>query len=220
MNTRHDKGEFDRLRDELRRLKRKGAPWYFESELHRRLHGGHAGGARLRAFPLTTAYVLTFVVLASLSVAGYLMMLQSGLFAPSPGAEGEIVPAASADTLAQVAPLHIPERVVPPPRRETVGERIAVPPGDVAGRQAQDRMPPETSAQFDSMLQSGPVTADRDRDAQDTLQGRVALHAESGHSDSAKSELVVPKDTTNAGRDSIPARKDTANPAPRMVPGK
>jgi len=49
MSTAHNGNDYERLKQELRRLKRRGAPWYFESALHQRLHGG--GRRRPRLHP-------------------------------------------------------------------------------------------------------------------------------------------------------------------------
>jgi len=78
----HQDDEYDRLKTELRRLKRAGAPWYFESELHQRLHGGHARQHRhrLRPFGMAPAFAIAVVAFCSLAVAAYVMLINSDLF--------------------------------------------------------------------------------------------------------------------------------------------
>jgi hypothetical protein len=85
MKTSDGKNEFDRLKAELRRLKRTGAPWYFDSVLHQRLHGGrrrHMRHAPFRIGPLITISVAT---LAAIALAVYVLLLNSTLFSPSGG---------------------------------------------------------------------------------------------------------------------------------------
>jgi hypothetical protein len=104
MRTHHDRGEFDRLKDELRRLKRTGAPWYFESELHRRLHATGRRRARLSAFPGSTAFAITLVAIGCLAAAGYLMMVQAGLFSPRVQETAPPAHSAVADSVASPPP--------------------------------------------------------------------------------------------------------------------
>ena len=124
MNTHHDKGEFDRLKDELRRLKRAGAPWYFESELHRRLHGTGHRHRRLRAFPGSTAFVITLVAVGCLAGAAYLMMVQAGLFKPALQEPVQAVHSAVADSVAPASLVAPASQVAPasPPVKKQVGQ--------------------------------------------------------------------------------------------------
>jgi len=85
--------EYERLKEELRRLKRQGAPWYFESALHQRLHGGDRRRRRLRPISIGPVLVVAVVTLAVLGFALYAVLMHSNLFPE--GAK----PALPADTL-------------------------------------------------------------------------------------------------------------------------
>ena len=126
MKTHNDRGEFDRLKDELRRLKRAGAPWYFESELHRRIHDPARRHGRLAPFPTSTAFVITFVAIACLAGAAYLMMVQSGLFRPN-------LPApAATDTVGQPSPAVVGQASSPVHKKVAQADTVGQPSPPVA----------------------------------------------------------------------------------------
>jgi hypothetical protein len=77
-----NKGEFDRLKAELQRLKRAQAPWYFESSLHQRLHGGRRPRVRHAPFRFGFTITVSFFSLAVIALAVYLVFLNSTLFQP------------------------------------------------------------------------------------------------------------------------------------------
>jgi hypothetical protein len=76
------KGEYDRLKAELRRLKRAQAPWYFESSLHQRLHGGRRQRVRHAPFRFGLAITISFFSMAVVALAVYMVFLNSTLFQP------------------------------------------------------------------------------------------------------------------------------------------
>jgi hypothetical protein len=76
------KSEFDRLKAELQRLKRAQAPWYFESSLHQRLHGGRRPRVRHAPFRFGSAITISFFSLAVIALAVYVVFLNSTLFHP------------------------------------------------------------------------------------------------------------------------------------------
>ncbi len=85
--------EYERLKEELHRMKRQGAPWYFESALHQRLHGGRRRRRRLRPISIGPVLVVAVVTLAVLGFALYAVLVHSNLF---PGGTSRSLPA---DTL-------------------------------------------------------------------------------------------------------------------------
>lgn len=220
MSTHHEKGEFDHLKEELRRLKRTGAPWYFESELHRRLHGMHTRRFRLAAFPLNKAYVITFVALASLAAAGYMMMVHAGLFAPRPGAEAGNVAAAPPDTLFQSSPRTPPARSTAPPRQTAAEATTPVPLQSRTGKAAADSPTDAIPVARDSAVQSEPLPGAQDMNERDSLQGAALARPKPSTTDSAKSAKAAIKGSTPARPDSVRGRGDTTKPAQQGVPGK
>ena len=122
--------EYERLKEELRRMKRQGAPWYFESELHQRLHGGTRRRRRLR--PISTGPVLfiAFITLDILGLALYVVLVRSNLF-PQGAA-----PLAPADTVS---------RTVNP---DTVGTRA---PGKAPRAREAPRLPRTAEAVTDTL---------------------------------------------------------------------
>jgi hypothetical protein len=92
-----EKNEHERLKLELRRLKRSNAPWYFESALHQRLHGGPPSRAGLGPYRIPVAVSLSLGVMALLAVGSYFLLVSTGLFSRNP-VENQSV-RQSADTL-------------------------------------------------------------------------------------------------------------------------
>jgi hypothetical protein len=72
----------ERLKEELRRLKRRGAPWYFESALHQRLHGGRRRRPRLRPISILPVLVVAFCTLCILALAVYVVLVHTNLMFP------------------------------------------------------------------------------------------------------------------------------------------
>ena len=110
MSTAHNGNDYERLKQELRRLKRRGAPWYFESALHQRLHGGGRRRPRLRPISTTPVLVVAFVTLCLLGLAVYAVMVRTNLFVPGP----HPAVTAPADTLSRH--LTVDSVLIPPPR--------------------------------------------------------------------------------------------------------
>ena len=217
MNAHHDKGEFDHLKAELRRLKRAGAPWYFESELHRRLHGEHAHRPRLSAFPLNKAYVLTFVALASLAAAGYMMMMHAGFFAPRQSDESSKVAAASPDSIhagpaidqkSEPARRTMSEAKPPAPQRSAVSDASGKEPGLIVPARADS-----------SDVKKVPNASQTVR-GKDSVMGVVPVAPSLARRDSAKPGKGSVKDTLPSPRDSVSARKDTLKPVRPGTPVK
>lgn len=145
MSTPDDKNDYQRLKAELRRLKRSEAPWYFESALHQRLHGRRRGRARLRPIEPWPIIALTLITLCILGAAAYIVMVNTNLF-PRGAMPAQTVPPAL-DSLRtgprpdSVAALRTPARSIGGNRSTTsrVTRRVAsdslrhsVPPSDSA----------------------------------------------------------------------------------------
>ncbi|HUI10580.1 MAG TPA: hypothetical protein VL221_09655 [Bacteroidota bacterium] len=77
MDTPHRGNDYERLKEELHRLKRRRAPWYFESALHQRLHGGKRRRAGLRPIGIGPVLVLAVIVLLLLALAAYFVMVHT-----------------------------------------------------------------------------------------------------------------------------------------------
>ena len=103
MTTSQNGNDYERLKEELRRLKRRGAPWYFESALHQRLHGMRKGRSRLRPISTTPVVVLAVVTLCILALVTYVFFVRTNLFSPpGPGTPAGPGSPASPDTLRSV----------------------------------------------------------------------------------------------------------------------
>ena len=82
MSKVHEGNDYERLKEELRRLKRRGAPWYFESALHQRLHGGRRRRRRLRPISILPVLVVAFCTLFILALAVYVVLVHTNLLFP------------------------------------------------------------------------------------------------------------------------------------------
>ncbi len=82
MNKAHDLNDYERLKEELRRLKRRRAPWYFESALQQRLQGGRRRRPRRRPFSIVPVLVVVFVTLCILGLAAYMVLVHTNLTFP------------------------------------------------------------------------------------------------------------------------------------------
>ena len=104
MSKAHNGTDYERLKEELRRLKRRGAPWYFESALHQRLHGGRRRRPRLRPISIFPVLVVAFCTLCILALALYVLLVHTNLFFPGshPGRP------APPDTLSHILPGNTP----------------------------------------------------------------------------------------------------------------
>ncbi|HEX7574646.1 MAG TPA: hypothetical protein VF514_16285 [Bacteroidota bacterium] len=82
MSKGHGGNDYERLKEELRGLKRRGAPWYFESALHQRLHGGRKRRPRLRPISIFPVLVVVFCTLCILALAVYVVLVHTNLLFP------------------------------------------------------------------------------------------------------------------------------------------
>jgi len=71
--------DFERLKEQLRLMKRRRAPWYFESALHQRIHGGKRGRRRLRPIGIGPVLLVAVIVLLLLALAAYIVMLHTNI---------------------------------------------------------------------------------------------------------------------------------------------
>ena len=88
MSKAHEGNDYERLKEELRRLKRRGAPWYFESALHQRLHGGRRRPPRLRPISIFPVLVVLFCTLCILALALYMVLVHTNLLFPGSAPSG------------------------------------------------------------------------------------------------------------------------------------
>jgi len=79
MDTPHGGNDYERLKEQLRGLKRRRAPWYFESALHQRLHGGKRRSGRLRPIGIGPVLVIAVIVLLLLALAVYFVMVHTNI---------------------------------------------------------------------------------------------------------------------------------------------
>jgi hypothetical protein len=159
MSTSHNGNDYERLKDELRRLKRRGAPWYFESALHQRLHGGKRSRPRRRPISILPVLAVACVTLCILGLAVYAVFVHTNLFVPGThqAAPGDSVARTlPADTPREAPPVNpgppktaprVPGRVSrpdtlrpdtsaePPVESRSVSRDTAVVPSDTSGRQ-------------------------------------------------------------------------------------
>jgi hypothetical protein len=152
MSKAHNGNDYERLKEELRRLKRRGAPWYFESALHQRLHGGRRRRPRLRpisVFPVLTVALLTLCISG---LAVYVALMHTNLVFPG-SHQGGSVPA---DTITGVPP---GESLPPPPARGSApakgsprGAARTLTPARAASDTAQPRLREEKPASGDSAV--------------------------------------------------------------------
>ena len=71
--------DYERLKEQLHRMKRRSAPWYFESALHQRLHGGKRRAGRLRPIGIWPVLALAAIVLLLLALAVYVVMVHTNI---------------------------------------------------------------------------------------------------------------------------------------------
>jgi hypothetical protein len=100
MSKAHNGNDYERLKEELRRLKRRSAPWYFESALHQRLHGGPGRRHRLRPISFLPVLVVAVITLCILGLAVYVLFVHTNLILPGSHREGSPPP----DSVSHVVP--------------------------------------------------------------------------------------------------------------------
>jgi hypothetical protein len=120
MNRQHKQGEKDdhnRVRRQLRSLRKVKAPWYFESDLRRRLSGTREARRAPAGLPVP-AYAMTFLIIIGVGVLAYYLVLQVQediLVAPPHGDTTRV------ETKVPVAPAQ--QENPPPPPTEQRSER-------------------------------------------------------------------------------------------------
>jgi hypothetical protein len=102
MTSSHEQNRYEALKNELRRLRRPAAPWYLESELHRRLHSPHRRTPYIGVGPILiiASTLVTFAIAVYVTLVNPLLVTQQG--SPAPPANG--VPVASADSQSTPVP--------------------------------------------------------------------------------------------------------------------
>lgn len=218
MDAHHDKGEFDHLKEELRRLKRAGAPWYFESELHRRLHDTHGHRPRLSAFPLPKAYVLTFVALASLAAAGYMMLMHAGFFAPRPAGDLARLAVAVPDTARGLSPGPALVQKTASPQRSQGEEKPPAAVRSTVSIARPEALEGAASPGGDSGSRGDASKAVHALAGSDSAGAVVPVAPVPGRTDSAKPAKITVKDSLSAIHDSVAARRDTVKPSHPDMP--
>jgi hypothetical protein len=148
MSTSHNGNDYERLKEELRRLKRRGAPWYFESALHQRLHGGRRRRPRLRPISVFPVLIVAFLTLCILGIAVYMVLVHTNLLLPRPHQTGP----PAADTLSRALPV---DSLLSPPR---VSGPVKGSPRAVPRPVPQDRSPADTVPE--QQPEGRPVTGD------------------------------------------------------------
>jgi hypothetical protein len=180
MGTSHNGNDYERLKEELRRLKRRGAPWYFESELHQRLHERPGRTPRLRPISFSPVLAVAFLTLCILGIALYAVFMNTNIrFGGSPQS-----------TLPDTARLRAPDSVIAHPAPAgPAGKRPA--PG------AEQRIAPSVHARQDTL----PVRPPRiERSIRDT--GSVKRDTSGVRKDS----LLRKADTTGIPEGGAPPR--------------
>ena len=188
MEKKEEKSEHDRLKQELRRLKRSNAPWYFESALHQRLHGGPPPRARLSPYRVPVAVSLSLGVTALLAVGSYFLLVHTDLFPRSPVVGQTAVK--GADTLQQRREVAVPN-ALPAAARGPAGS---------PGTQAVVREAPARVAPPPSVSPGGEETirqAAADTLHRDTLRVRPVQR---GRDSTAKAPVSLPDTSGGGGR--------------------
>ena|GEM_PF-5202355 len=156
-------------------MKRQGAPWYFESALHQRLHGGKRRRRRLGPISIGPVLVVAVVTLAVLGFALYTVLVRSNLFpggAPPPVLAPDTLSVAGRPDSALTAPLRTtdhprvtPRSELPPPRpAASIPDTLLVHPDTVALPAADSSVsPPDTAVSRKDTVSHGADTTGRPR---------------------------------------------------------
>jgi hypothetical protein len=204
MTTHKNPSEYERLKQELRRLKRTGAPWYFESELHQRLHGGQSRRTRLRPLSPAPAFLVSLIALGSLSVAAYVLFVNTDLFsrgnqgmetAPSAVSPAAHLPPADSTALRITLPSSAPPR------------RLAV-----SGSGLSDSMHPVTESAAPASRLPVLPSSTAPASGMDSGLSHSPLPAPDTGEVQKRRAVTIP------GRDSLPVHRDTAAAAPPGTP--
>lgn len=131
----HDNKGARRVREELGKLKKLKAPWYFESQLQQRIRfAGQHGVKGPFLFRPLPAYALSLVALVSLGIIGYYTLFQSWPAEEAvPEAPLEQVPPAQPPAIVRERPL--------PPAQQAPAVVIDVPEGGRPGPSAPKSEP-------------------------------------------------------------------------------
>ena len=206
MSNRQEQGDDDRLKTELRRLKRAGAPWYFESELHQRLHGGPPRRTRLRPYGSAPAIALSLIVFCSIVIAAYVVVLKV-IFFPQGSNEGENgTPAIRLPEASPAISLPKTEKLETPilartPLRSAGGGGMSV---DSSIRGFAEGVTADQPG--DSALTRPPAGGSE----VPLVVHRAATQADSAQIIYARDTLISPQDTLSLPRDSVPVPRPHA----------
>jgi hypothetical protein len=80
MEPPHEQGDYDRLKEELRRMRRPMAPWYLEGELHQRIHSRRQRFRPLGVAPtlILITTLLTFAIVIYVTILNPLLITGEG----------------------------------------------------------------------------------------------------------------------------------------------
>jgi hypothetical protein len=209
MENKEDRPEHEKVKLELRRLKRSNAPWYFESALHQRLHGDRTAGVRLTPYRMPVAVSLSLGVMALLGIGTYLLMVNTSLFTRLPaGGNGSGSISPTADSAVVVSGSKT--ATTTPAVRETGSP---LPPG-VTSRSTLTAVRDSAGRQVAPVIPSTPGGYPAEgKTTRDTL--------ETARRDSQAVPASVPdrRDSAKKGETVLPSRRDTtrrAAPVPEV----
>lgn len=204
MDNKEDRPDHDRVKLELRRLKRSNAPWYFESALHQRLHGDRAAGIRLKPYRMPVGVSLSLGVMALLGIGAYFLMVNTDLFTRLPGpGSGNEGSSATADSAVVVsgkrsenAPPAVLETSSPLPRGISSGNSLTAV-KDSGGHQVVPVIPSRPG----EYPAGGEITRD-------------TLEPAARDSQAAPAPVLRGRDSTKKGETGLPSGRDTTRRVP------
>lgn len=199
MENKEDRPEHEKVRLELRRLKRSNAPWYFESALHQRLHGDRAAGVRLTPYRMPVAVSLSLGVMALLGIGTYLLMVNTNLFTRLPAGGNGIESGSPTADSAVVMTGSKTANWTP-----AVPEKVLLPPPGVPSRSSLTAVRDSAGRQVAPVIPSGPGGVPAGGQLiRDTV--------EKARRDSQAAPAFVPerRDSTKKGETALPSRRDT-----------
>jgi hypothetical protein len=158
MASLHEQRRYEALKQELRRLRRPVAPWYFESELHRRLHVPHRRVPYVGVAPILiiASTIVTLSIAVYVTLVNPMLMTQHG--SPAPAATA--VPVASPDSQPTPAVAARSSDSAPAAVRLPRQKMVEAPAGRnaAAGGDSLRNRPPRTAAVRSVVTDSIPIT--------------------------------------------------------------